>query len=605
MQVTYRQNDVEAPPRALAEQLEWLFVKPVTKLFDARTMLWLALAIVFSVYLASLALQQAFSSQFVLQDDARQHIFYTASFADADLFTHDLIADYFRSVAPAGYTSLYKIAATLGIDPFYFSKLLPMALGLITTIFCFAVSMRLLAIPSAAFVSTLLLNESLWMRNGLVSATPRAFISPLFLAFMFYLLRESVIGTVITVALMGLFFPSILIVAIGVLALRLIKLERRRPKFSRERRDWLIFAAAVTVAALVMIPYAIQSSRFGPVVSASEARSMPEFLPKGRMVVFRQGFIEYWFTGSHTGMFSSAVFSPFLMYIGLLLPVLMLFPKQLPLIRSISGKITLLPQIVLSSLVTFIAANLLLFHLYLPSRFTVNSFRILLALSSAISIIILLDAFLRWARKGSPSLVRPLIAAASAALLFAALVLPQAVTGSWIDTRYKKGEHPELYEFLSRQPKDALVASLSNEADNLPVFARRSILVGKETAIPFHKGYYSQIRQRAIDLIHAQYSPHLSELQSFIQKYGIAFLLVDDDTFTPEYITGDKWIMLFQPAAKEAAAKLKEGVVPALQKLVEKCAALKANGLTLVSAECILNAKQSDDGNITVQSPSQ
>src|SRR5262249_44889873 len=96
-------------------------------------MFWLALSLVFALLVSSEAMRQAFSSPYVIQDDGRQHVFWMWRFVDPELFRGDLIADYFQSVAPAGYSMLYRGAARLGMDPIYFSKLLPMALGVLTT----------------------------------------------------------------------------------------------------------------------------------------------------------------------------------------------------------------------------------------------------------------------------------------------------------------------------------------------------------------------------------------------------------------------------------------------------------------------------------------
>jgi len=181
---------VDTPNRKPIDQLKW-FLTDISEAFDFRTLFWFGLSLLFSIFFASLALQQAFSRQYVLQDDARHHVFWMARFVDPELFPRDLIADYFQSIAPAGYAMLYRAMAAVGVNPYLFAKLLPMCLGLITTAFCFAVCMQLLRAPAAGFMASLLLNQSLWMRNGLVSGTPRSFISPLFLAFMFFLLRRS------------------------------------------------------------------------------------------------------------------------------------------------------------------------------------------------------------------------------------------------------------------------------------------------------------------------------------------------------------------------------------------------------------------------------
>jgi len=256
------------------------------------------------------------------------------------------------------------------------------------------------------------------------------------------------------------------------------------------------------------------------------------------------------------------------------------FRRGFPLVSRISKGIDTFPKVIVASVVIFLAAHLLLFRLYLPSRFTVSSFRILFALAAGISAIVLLDAVIHRARD------RSWVALVSAALLGAVLILYPTE----VDSRYKTGEAPRLYEFLANQPKDTLVAGLPDETDNLPIFAGRSVLVARETALPFHKNYYGQIRQRAIDLINAQYTADLAELQGFIRNYGVTFLLVDREAFTPDYVARDNRIMQYQPAASEATARLKEGVEPALFKLMDQCSVLETNGMVLVSAECILKS---------------
>jgi len=58
-----------------------------------------------SAIYAGLALQKAFSSEYVVQDDARVYLIWMQRFLDADLLPGDLIADYLQSVTPWGYAS--------------------------------------------------------------------------------------------------------------------------------------------------------------------------------------------------------------------------------------------------------------------------------------------------------------------------------------------------------------------------------------------------------------------------------------------------------------------------------------------------------------------
>ena len=131
-----------------------------------------------------------------------------------------------------------------GISPLVLHKLLPMALGLLTTAFCFGISMQLLRVPAAAFISSLLLTQSLWMRDALISGTPRAFSHPLILAFLYYLLLGAWPLCLLSVALLGLFYPSFSLIAMAILALRLLRWENKRLGLSRNKTDYLVFASA-------------------------------------------------------------------------------------------------------------------------------------------------------------------------------------------------------------------------------------------------------------------------------------------------------------------------------------------------------------------------
>jgi hypothetical protein len=49
------------------------------------------------------------------------------------------------------------------------------AARLLTTGYCFGVCVQLLPVPMTGFIGALLLNQNLWMQDGLISATPKAF----------------------------------------------------------------------------------------------------------------------------------------------------------------------------------------------------------------------------------------------------------------------------------------------------------------------------------------------------------------------------------------------------------------------------------------------
>lgn len=552
----------------------------------ATCVFWLSLSLIFAAIYGIIGLQKAFRAEYVVAKDAREYVFWMQRFIDPQLLPHDLIADYFKSITPPGYAAFYHLIANLGINPLLLSKILPIVLALVTTCYCFGVSLQLLPVPTAGFIATLLLNQSLWFKDDLVSATPRAFVYPLLLAFFYYLLRRSMLGVGVAIALQGLFYPPLVFISVGILLVRLGDWQFWAPRFERNRVNYFLCALGIAIGLLVLLPYSMSASEFGPLVNATEARNMPEFWPGGRHPYFDPNPWKFWLVGQHSGVLPPLL--PPLIWMGLLLPVVLRNPSRFPLVKQIKGEVTLLPQIVLVSLGLFFAAHALLLKLFFPSRYTSHTFRIVMALAAGIVLTVMLDAVFLHVGKlllkfGCSR--RQFLVLTSTVVIGAVLVLyPHFAPGFPLTNFRVSGA--ALHEFLQKQPKDTLIATLSDEANDIPTFSQRSVLVGKEYALPFHLGYYRQIRQRAIDLIRAQYSQSLAEAESVIQKYGVDFWLLDRSAFTSEYVT-NSWFTQYHTATHEALKTLKQGTVPALSRLIGRCSVFEDESVVVLQANCI------------------
>ncbi|MBD2363036.1 hypothetical protein H6G36_17895 [Anabaena minutissima FACHB-250] len=531
----------------------------------------LTLSLGFSVFYGILGLQRAFKTEYVAQDDAREYVFWMQQFVDPELFHHDLIADYFQSITPLGYATLYKLMANLGINPLLLSKILPIFLGLIVTIYCFYLSLKIFPVPGAAFITTLLLNQSLWFQSDLVSATPRSFVYPLLLAFFYYLIRSSWLIICLIIMLSGLFYPPLLFICLGVLFIRL-------------RHNYFLLVAIAVLAFLVMSPYILASSEFSPVVTATQAWMMPELWTEGRHPFFDDNPAKFWLIGQHSGILPPLM--PPLIWMGLFFPMVQRKLDKFPLVRIVNTEVKILLQIIIVSLILFFAAHTFLLKLFFPTRYTVHTLRIVMAIAAGITLTVILDWLFQTYRKK-----RQLWQPALAVTLVIVLLLYPNFSGRFPTSDYRQSTASVLYKFLQEQPKDSLVATLADEADNIPTFAQRPILVGREYALPFHLGYYSQIRQRTIDLIHAQYSQDLTPAKQLIQKYGVDFWLLESTSFKVEYLTSKTWLKSFQPVFTEAVSNLSKNTTPALATLTKYCSVLETGNFTLLKADCIIDTK--------------
>ncbi|MBD1913559.1 MULTISPECIES: hypothetical protein [unclassified Leptolyngbya] len=562
----------------LAKQLHsWLIpTTDVPTVAQRRLWFWVSMAIAIAHLIP--VLYEAFSSPYIVQDDARQHVFWMWRFIDPTLFPNDLIADYFQSVAPWAYTLLYRGLMSLGLTPLLLSKLIPPVLALITTGLAYRLSLLLLPVPFVGALAALLTNQLIWSHDDLASASPRAFMLPIFLAFLQALLQRQIGWSLILMVLQGLFYPQYVFVFSGLLVLQLVQWQHGRLSWAPERRTWILSLSGLVAAFLVLLPFVLSTSEYGPVITRQEALQLPEFYPGGRSVFFNNEPFAFWINGMRSGLLPT--FKPPIMGFGLLLPLLLRYPQRFPLVRRLQN-LNVFVQLPAVAIALFLAAHLLLFRLHLPSRYSAYTLRFTLILAAACSLGILLDAALR-ALQGRQSLWRW-----GAITLVSLLVLAYPFYLSPVpNTNYTEGRLPKIYGFLAEQPKDSRIASLSRDADTIPTFSHRSVVVSREFTIPYHVGYSNQIRQRAIDLMEAQYSRLPIALGEVIRTYNIDYWLVDDNAFKPSALK-KSWVRQYPEALQSALAQLSIGQ-PYLAQVADQCEVLEERDRHLLDAQCIL-----------------
>ncbi len=553
---------------------------------DRRWQFWYLLTIAFSLSYGLMALREAFDGQWLVQDDARQHLFWMMRYLDPDLFPNDLIADYFQYVAPVGYTTVYRLGAELGINPLVFHKFLPPILGLVASCYCFFLTKQIFPIPSGCFITTVLLGQILWMKDDIISATPRAFVYPLFLAFLYYLSKRSLFPCAVTIALLGIFYPHCVFLASGMLLMQLIRWRGITPHLSQNTDDYFFCFVGLGVAFSVMLPYALHISEYAPKITRAEALELPEFQPGGGEKFFKSNFGDYIFDEGRSGLFPGSLYAPITVICGFFLPLIMRFPQKFPLVKQITKQVIILPQLMVVSVVLFFMAHTVLFELHLPSSYTGQSFRIIIAIAAGLVLTAILQAlqkpiFSRYFRKKLLNIV-----------LMGIMIIGITAYPNFVDSlpsnKYHEGKAETLYRFLQQQPKNSLIASLTREADNIPTFTHRSILVSPEYAIPYHMGYYEPYRQRVRDLIKAQYSSDPEVVKNFIRRYDITLWLIEKTSFNPGYIAENDWILQHQPESQKALEGLQTQTMPALIAYQDKCNVFRDQRYQILSTDCIL-----------------
>ena len=409
--------------------------QPISDLKRSHLNIWFALSFIAPLYFGLISFFHASASRYIVQDDARLHIVWLQRLTDPALFTNDPIADYFGIVQPVGFKLLYGFAAAIGIEAVNLAKILPSLLALVATAYLFWVAIALLPVPASGLLTTLLLNQNIWIRDDLISAAPRAFVYPIFSAFLYYLLKDAKVGWLLSLLVMGLFYPQMMLVSTGLLTLRLVKWQGYKPHLSRQFQDYAFWSTALALTGVVLLTFSHQvEAQVGELTGLQEMKSLLEFYPNGRGEYFGVPFLSFWFDGSSGLRFP--LFPP-IIWLGTLLPLAIWQAAAnaqtkrftFSLAPQITPRVRLIAQLLVSAIALFLLAHLIFPTLYLPSRYTFYSSRFVFILASGLMLTLVVRDWWAWVlrqkRRGAERGLASFVAVQlSSAFAIAVLITP-------------------------------------------------------------------------------------------------------------------------------------------------------------------------------------
>ena len=488
---------------------------------------------------------------FVFDDDARQHVYWTARFIDPGLFPNDLLTDFISSKLfdPIGYQLLYKFGTRL-LDPLLFGQVLTLVL-LLASLWFLETLLKSGVVSSASgrfFCGLLFLFFSLYTFSG---GLPRSFAYPLLLGFLVLLQWEMYSWAALTIVVQAAFYPPIML---NTLALASVGLLVRFIRGERGRR-WLV-GCAVLGAVVVGIWLGLSAvydtgteEIAGPKVTLEEAKRMPEFHKNGRSAFFRDNTVGYWLLGR------SGIGAEYL--IGFVL----IFAVMGTVAGWRNAKIPALSiHLVWTSLVLFGAAHAVLFALHLPSRYTLYT----LPLAMMIAIGAYTGPFVEAVRRTglgdilrrNRRLVRKVgfitLAVVSAVYIYLqSTVIPKAdPLVAALDP-----QDMEMLSYVGSLPKDAVVAGFPLDMDNAPLVSRRTVLVNCELSIPYFTRYYGTVEKRLIDVFKAYYADRWEDVEAFMERYGVSALVVNKTRFNKSFLDGPIYFEPFGTMIKRNMVK--------------------------------------------------
>ena len=494
-------------------------------------------------------------------------------FQDPGLFqdplTHALVQ---TGYVPLGSQAVYWLASWV-VDPIRFGAWGAVVLAPLSTWLVFRIVREHTAWIPAAWLGAALFILS-WQNQRFSGTHPRAFAQPIVLLTVYLLMRGRTRWAAVVPAVGALFYPPAALVALGALFLSAISIRGRRPTIDRRTLVAAVASAVVVLLAYELPRFAGLSS--GNLITESVARHYPEFGPRGQVPFFR-GSILAELRANYSGLAVTLGGSILMVMTAV---VLVLRPANCRLIRREVWAMGA------AGLLLFGLSYAVLFHLYLPNRYTyplIPFFCIVIAVSwyplwSAYGerarwllpvLAVGVPAAVVWfagTRFDLGPMLTPAglrdtvvdgwltIACALAAgavlaavvyftrndramgaliVLVCAALAGSLLTGVAAEAGWQTSKGRDcskdlaLYGFLRMLPKRAIIAGDPKAIDCVPIEAERGVVVSRKLYQPFDYTFLKFVRPRMANMLRAYYGSSRRAIADLGTRYGATDLVVD------------------------------------------------------------------------------
>ncbi|MBI3922712.1 MAG: hypothetical protein HY318_14920 [Armatimonadetes bacterium] len=271
-----------------------------------------------------------------------------------------------------------------------------------------------------------------------------------------------------------------------------------------------LLPGCVCVLALLLVKYLSPPDFIGPMRSTAELLGMPE--------MYRVGFYKILPIPRLHEDLLDRISHPFVIGSALLFFVL--------LGRNGLGWRRSWTALFIASVSGYLLSALLFMRLYIPNRYTRYSVAVLLALWLAHNWDLLLRKIpWRWART----------------------IAVIAVLGvAWCEYRdnFRQGKETmdrskvaPLCEYLRHLPDGVLIAGPPYIMDDIPIQARRSVLVNYKLAHPWFTKYYDEVKKRTLMTFEALYASSPDPINRLHEGYEVNYLVTENDAYDADALS--------------------------------------------------------------------
>ena len=507
----------------------------------------------------------ALTNPYVINDDARQQIFWMQQWVDPELYQNDLLTEYAKNYVPWGVQAIYAAVAPL-INPVQFTKILTGLLFVITAGFLFGMGLQFRDDLTPIFIGCTFCFMGGFM-DKISGGLSQSFGFPLLAAYLFFLGRNNLVAAGAVLFLQSLLNPYIFLLCVVThgmyLAYNIGKIVL--PRFggrsisdgrfptsnvpnqratlkegeagycssimselrASSMKPMTILASGLLVTAgcvLVLLKYALYSpSEFGALVTWADMVGQIEYTAAGRYQIMPIPPMFYEVIRPWIFNLPFTTWGPLpawiLACLGLGVIVFSLIRGKWNL--DLRSGFRVFGYLFAASLLLYLAACVFIFRLFVPSRYIEFSINVFYCVAIGACIRVALGAAV------PKSIAFPV--ASTLLVILAALALYRVGI-------YDYSSDAALYRFVQSTPKTSLMAGPPDLMDNVLTFGRRKAFVTYELSHTWYTRYWEVIKKRTFDFFRAYYAEDPAEVREFCRKNGIDYLIVRDKDFSRDLL---------------------------------------------------------------------
>jgi hypothetical protein len=541
---------------------------------------WLSLVAGMSLVLAvALAISsQNLDPYAYISGDTRVFVFWMDMWRDHSTFATDPLAAFFKDRSPISYQLIFWLAFQAGIAPKDAAAALPVLivplLFLGTYLLAYDVSKRASIAAVCAVAFTLFCYP--------LTATPREFAGPIIVWCLVFLNRRSLVGLPLAIGLGALLYPIGALIGCATVGTLLLRWNAGRITLDLRGRTLLLIGLTAAAALIAILVQAGQ--HHGGTISYQEALNSPIFAAGGRLQFFLPDFTSFYVCSHRSGFLGSeacrSVFVGAVMVVGLaVLAFLAVRGDRTGLRQDLEPLI----RVAVASCALYVLAHLFLFHLYLPSRYTMWTLPLVSILSLGAAASAIVDAEGSFKR-------RPLAVAAVFAVLLA--VMGTLLWLRW-GSRVLAGsvtplsQHTEIVDAVAKLPPDQSVASLDYAVSDLPLLTKHRIVTGQEEFFGYNRAFRDLMLERTSDTADAIYQDGPEELLAYLDKYQVGAFTIGNNAWEERALERGWWTNNLPEKTQEIVEFRSRGGRSALERNYEPCIEARSAKMLYIDAACL------------------